>query len=162
MPLWGFLFTSLAAVRHGHHVENVLRQLGDRAEDGANSTTHFYDDATLDHFGGVSGGAKRWSQRYYVDERYWCGSGCPVFLYIGGEGPQGPPSDRLFMATLARKMGALMLALEHRYYGESSALARLQPAPLHPRIPARGMGARAALPRARPCAHPRSQSPWPT
>ena len=42
-----------------------------------------------------------------------------MFLYIGGEGPQGAPSDHLYMATLAKKEGALMVALEHRFYGES-------------------------------------------
>ena len=42
-----------------------------------------------------------------------------MFLFIGGEGPQGAPSDHLFMATLAQREGALMVALEHRFYGES-------------------------------------------
>ena len=55
--------------------------------------------------------------------RFWCGEGCPVFIYIGGEGPQGPPSPRLFFWALAQKHGALMLALEHRFYGESRPTA---------------------------------------
>ena len=42
-----------------------------------------------------------------------------MFVYIGGEGPQSAPSPRLFMATLAAETGALMVALEHRFFGES-------------------------------------------
>jgi serine protease 16 len=42
-----------------------------------------------------------------------------VFLYIGGEGPQGPVTDKLFMWQLAEENNALMIALEHRFYGES-------------------------------------------
>ena len=107
---------ALVLPRGGHHVQNVLSFVAPAA---ANATTHFYRDAVLDHFGGVGGASVRWSQRFYVDQRFWCGDGCPVFLYIGGEGPQGPPSDHLFMATLAKQYGALMIALEHRFYGES-------------------------------------------
>ena len=40
-------------------------------------------------------------------------------IYIGGEGPQGPASPRLFMYELAKEHKALMIALEHRFYGES-------------------------------------------
>jgi len=60
-----------------------------------------------------------WRQRFYVDESYWLGAGYPIFLYIGGEGPQGPVSPRLFISTLAEEHGALLIALEHRFYGES-------------------------------------------
>ena len=93
----------------GHHVQQVLSFL----PSAQNATTHFYKHAILDHFGGLSAGT-RWAQRYYVDQRYWCGDGCPVFLFIGGEGPQGPPSEHLFVSTLARESGALLIALEHR------------------------------------------------
>ena len=110
------LLSSAAPSLHGgHHVQNVLAHL----PAAHNSTTHFYDAAILDHFSGVAGASHRWSQRFYVDQRFWCGAGCPVFLYIGGEGPQGPVSDHIFMSALAAKYGALMLALEHRFYGES-------------------------------------------
>eukprot|EP00466_Bigelowiella_natans_P015119 jgi/Bigna1/46144/estExt_Genewise1.C_20198 len=85
---------------------------------GSNSTTHFYKNALLDHFGGLSD-EKHWLQRYYVDSSQWGGEGYPVFLYIGGEGPQGPVSSSLFMYELAVEHKALVLALEHRFYGES-------------------------------------------
>ena len=103
---------SLHRALGGHHVQQVLSFL----PPATNATTHFFDNAILDHFGGP---VSHWSQRFYIDQRYWCGDGCPIFLYIGGEGPQGAPSDHMFISTLAQEYSALMIALEHRYYGES-------------------------------------------
>lgn len=105
--------------RGGHHVQTTLSWLSAEG-DPTPVNASYYNAALLDHFdGSVAYRQKRWSERYYVDDRFWCGDGCPVFLYVGGEGPQGPPSPRLLMWTLAEKHGALMLALEHRFYGES-------------------------------------------
>merc|ERR1712166_1014917 len=105
-----------------NHVDRVLRKLHAVVpETATNATTHFYDSAVLDHFlaSVASPKASKWSQRHYVDQTHWCGAGCPIFVYIGGEGPQGPPSSRLFMSTLAAEAGAMTVALEHRFFGES-------------------------------------------
>jgi hypothetical protein len=103
----------------GNGVNHILKyHLGLDLQGGAtNASTHFYGEAQLDHFDGATNAT--WKQRYYVDETHWCGAGCPIFLYIGGEGPQGPVSPRLMLATLAAEHGALMVALEHRFYGAS-------------------------------------------
>jgi len=124
-PLLAFGLSSPNFPRRGHHVQNVVSSL----PAASNSSTYFFNHAVVDHFSGVTG-ATHWSQRYYIDERYWCGQGCPVLLYIGGEGPQGPPSDHLFMSTLAKKYGALQVALEHRFYGESYPVADMSVANL--------------------------------
>ncbi|UIZ23510.1 hypothetical protein KXD40_007886 [Peronospora effusa] len=80
----------------------------------------FFVDAIVDHFAPVS---KRttWKQRYQVNEEFWHGHGYPVFLYIGGEGPLGPKAitNRTFIYYLAEQHGALLVALEHRFYGQS-------------------------------------------
>jgi hypothetical protein len=80
----------------GHGVNHVLQRLDtDLVGTGltGNATTHFYKEAALDHFGTHStvGSAseKFWRQRFYTDQTFWCGEGCPIFVYIGGEGPQG-------------------------------------------------------------------------
>lgn len=86
---------------------------------GTNSTTHFFTGAIVDHFGSWKGSHEKWNQRFYVDQTVWGGNDFPIFLYIGGEGPQGPVSDGLYMKTLANKHRALVVALEHRFYGES-------------------------------------------
>lgn len=102
-----------------NHVDALLKAQG--VEATSNSTTYFYNNQVLDHFDSsvVASPSPKWSQRYYVDSTFWGGEGFPVFLYIGGEGPQSAPSSRLLMYTLAEEHQALMLALEHRYYGES-------------------------------------------
>jgi len=57
------------------------------------------------------------AQRYYVDSQYWDGKG-PVFLSIGGEGTlNGPPGG--YIAVLGKQYNALLVSLEHRFYGES-------------------------------------------
>ena len=56
-------------------------------------------------------------QRYYVDAQYWDGKG-PVFYEIGGEGTLGGPPGG-YMAYLAKNYSALLVALEHRFYGQS-------------------------------------------
>ena len=112
-----------------NHVQRTLYWLG-RANDPKPVNASFYTHAIVDHSVDVAVQPSTWSQRYYVDARFWCGVRCPVFLYIGGEGPQGPPSPRLFMWTLAKKHGALMLSLEHRFYGESRPTADLSVASL--------------------------------
>ena len=74
-----------------------------------------------DHFDGTN--AKAWLQPYYVNDTFWRGpaSDAPVFLCIGGE-------TIIDAATLVNSVhcnmavewlqetGALMFALEHRYY----------------------------------------------
>ena len=98
--------------RQQDHAINVVEQALDAAgaaprkpsaDDAA--STHFYDSAVKDHFTTSIATAKepKWSQRYYVDSTFWKGEGYPVFLYIGGEGPQSAPSSRLFMWTLAEQ-----------------------------------------------------------
>ncbi|XP_067451983.1 thymus-specific serine protease [Thunnus thynnus] len=59
-------------------------------------------------------------QRFFVNEAYWQHPDGPVFLFIGGEGPifefdvlAGHHVD------MAEEHGALLLALEHRFYGDS-------------------------------------------
>jgi pimeloyl-ACP methyl ester carboxylesterase len=85
-----------------------------------NATTHFFDRAIIDHFGGDAGTGSTWKQRYFVDETFWCGNGCPILLLIGNEAPAGPISSYMYMYGLASKHSALMVVLEHRFYGAST------------------------------------------
>ncbi|OQR89703.1 serine protease family S28 [Achlya hypogyna] len=83
-------------------------------------TEHNYTEAILDHFAPVSA-VKHWNQRYFVNDEFWAGEGYPVFLYIGGEGPLSASalSKNNYIHTLARSHRALLVAVEHRYYGKS-------------------------------------------
>merc|ERR1711865_1252936 len=80
-----------------------------------------YVDQPKDHFSTQSGS---WKQAYYVNDTYFTpGPDAPVFLCVGGEGPaldatavSGSVHCNIAVEWLAETK-ALMLAVEHRYYG---------------------------------------------
>ncbi|XP_067306163.1 thymus-specific serine protease [Pseudorasbora parva] len=63
---------------------------------------------------------KTFPQKFFVNDVYWQHSDGPVFLYIGGEGPLSRFSV-LFghHVEMAERLGALLVSLEHRFYGQS-------------------------------------------
>ncbi|XP_032401565.1 thymus-specific serine protease [Xiphophorus hellerii] len=72
----------------------------------------------LDHFNRQN--VKTFTQRFFVNEAYWQRPDGPVFLFIGGEGPiynfdvlAGHHVD------MAKEHRALLLSVEHRFYGDS-------------------------------------------
>ncbi|KAJ8280264.1 hypothetical protein GJAV_G00052460 [Gymnothorax javanicus] len=71
----------------------------------------------LDHFDKHS---ETFPQRYFINEAYWARPDGPVFLYIGGESTM---YSYVVLAghhvDMAAEHGALVVALEHRFYGES-------------------------------------------
>jgi hypothetical protein len=81
-----------------------------------------YVQQRQDHFDG--GNPNTWQQAYYVNDSQWIpGSYAPVFLCIGGEGP--PLDGSVVTASVhcndavewLQETGAIMFAVEHRYYG---------------------------------------------
>ncbi|KAM6176978.1 thymus-specific serine protease [Erethizon dorsatum] len=79
----------------------------------------------LDPFNSSDG--RTFLQRYWVNDRHWAGQDAPVFLHLGGEGSLGPGSVMTgHPAALAPAWGALVISLEHRFYGLS--------------VPAEGLG----------------------
>mmetsp|Transcript_37283 Transcript_37283/g.59882 ORF Transcript_37283/g.59882 Transcript_37283/m.59882 type:complete len:413 (-) Transcript_37283:514-1752(-) len=68
----------------------------------------------LDHFGKQDGQNRTIGIRYWVDETCYS-KGSPVFVKMGGEGAAGPS----FCDSRASKHSALVLAVEHRFYGKS-------------------------------------------
>ena len=73
----------------------------------------------IDHFNPLDG--RTFAQRYWVDNTFYNpGSSSPIFLYICGEGTcKGTPAVGSYIYQMAQKAGALLVALEHRYYGLS-------------------------------------------
>ncbi|CAP38389.2 Protein CBR-PCP-3 [Caenorhabditis briggsae] len=60
-------------------------------------------------------------QKFYKNSQ-WAQPGGPNFLMIGGEGPEGPRwvlNENLTWLTYAKKYGATVFILEHRFYGDS-------------------------------------------
>ena len=109
------------------------------SEDGKGSpsgvdVTRWYTEQRLDHFSQEE--TRTWAQRYFVNNKYFDGSG-PVFLCVGGEGSELTPDvvetgtvHCAVMVELAKQVGGLILALEHRYYGESQPVSDLSTANL--------------------------------
>jgi len=73
----------------------------------------------VDHFNAQDD--RTWQQRYFVNDTFWNPSlGGPIFLMVGGEGAiSAGYVTRTMMTVWGQKFGALLLALEHRFYGES-------------------------------------------
>jgi len=81
----------------------------------------YFEQAIVDHNTPESQ-QKFWKQRYHVYDGYYGGEGSPVFMYINGENaadPNIPSSTGLFVNVLAKKHKALVVSVEHRFYGKS-------------------------------------------
>ncbi|EFA76774.1 peptidase S28 family protein [Heterostelium album PN500] len=81
---------------------------------------------TLNHFDAED--TRTFLQRYYVNDQYYdYKKGGPIILYINGEGPVSSPPNKPTDGTViyAQALGALIVTLEHRYYGDSSPFADL-------------------------------------
>lgn len=72
----------------------------------------------VDHQGGSFGSI--FPQRYFLDSTLAKGGeAAPVLLWICAEGPCSAEQMQAALATHAQKLGAHMVALEHRFYGKS-------------------------------------------
>jgi hypothetical protein len=100
-------------LKNGMAYKNHLKTLG--ADGSLKAAVALIYNSQIDNFDLFSNAT--FAQRYYVDAQYWDGNG-PVFYSIGGEGTlSGPPGG--YVAVLAKERNALIVALEHRFYGES-------------------------------------------
>ncbi|CAK4085091.1 unnamed protein product [Aphanomyces euteiches] len=63
-----------------------------------------------------------WKQQYFVNDQFYGGPGSPVFLFISGEDAINSvfiQGANYFIGELAQENKAMLVALEHRYYGSS-------------------------------------------
>lgn len=60
-------------------------------------------------------------QRYWINKQFWGGEGFPMFVFIGGEGQESCSrlTSRMYMYQLAEVHKALLVNVEHRFYGQS-------------------------------------------
>lgn len=89
----------------------------------ANVEQHWYKEAVVDNFAAIQD-QKHWAgegQRYWLNKQFWGGPGAPIFVFIGGEGEESCRrlTSSMYMYTLAQEHNALLMNVEHRYYGES-------------------------------------------
>ncbi|XP_074588139.1 putative serine protease EDA2 isoform X2 [Curcuma longa] len=82
---------------------------------------HWFDQ-TLDHFSPTD--HRKFGQRFYEYVDYYQVAKGPIFLKICGESAcNGIAND--YLSVLAKKFGAAIVSLEHRYYGKSSPFKEL-------------------------------------
>lgn len=64
---------------------------------------------------------RTYKQRYWINAKYFNVSdeNAPIFLYICGEYTCSIREDRLYPFMVGASHGALLTALEHRFYGKS-------------------------------------------
>ena len=85
-------------------------------QSGAAVDTKFFSQQ-IDHFDASDD--KTFKQRYHVNSIYYKAGG-PVLLYVGGESELRQSAvTRGAIVNLAMEHNALVLGLEHRYYGVS-------------------------------------------
>ncbi|KAI4334308.1 hypothetical protein L6164_019019 [Bauhinia variegata] len=86
----------------------------------------FYYRQTLDHFNYRPESYTTFEQRYVINFKYWGGGGggpnssAPIFAYLGAEAPiDGSLRGIGFLNDNAASFNALIVYIEHRYYGQS-------------------------------------------
>ncbi|TKR75771.1 hypothetical protein L596_017014 [Steinernema carpocapsae] len=68
-----------------------------------------------------------YQQRYWSNDQFYKPGG-PIFIMLGGEGPESNGwvrAEGLEWVTLAKKFNAMLYLIEHRFYGESQPYGKL-------------------------------------
>ncbi|KAL1354905.1 hypothetical protein HN51_006954 [Arachis hypogaea] len=88
------------------------------------TTQQLWFSQTLDHYSPYSQDRSQFQQRYYEFLDFFRSPDGPIFMVICGEYTcKGIKND--YIAVLAKKFGAAVVSLEHRYYGKSSPFKQL-------------------------------------
>ena len=87
-----------------------------------------YFGQRVDHFNYVNK-RLRFRQRYVISEEHWCEC-CPIFLYLGNEGDiMYFVNNTGYMWEIAPKFSAMVIFVEHRYYGQSFPFGKFDTRP---------------------------------
>ncbi|KAI3443182.1 uncharacterized protein J3R85_000084, partial [Psidium guajava] len=87
----------------------------------------FFFNQTLDHFNYRPESYTTFKQRYLVSSKHWGGanSSAPIFIYLGAEDPIDEDLMVIgFLTENAAEFKALLVYIEHRYYGKSIPLGK--------------------------------------
>ncbi|MED6143828.1 hypothetical protein PIB30_009639 [Stylosanthes scabra] len=102
--------------------ETLFASLDDSSSSSDDDVKTFYYNQTLDHFNYRPESYETFEQRYLMNFKYWGGanSSAPIFAYLGAEAPiDGSPQGLGFITDNAASFNALLVYIEHRYYGKS-------------------------------------------
>lgn len=107
----------LNAVVDGVSTSRILQRMIGSSSSNYLSNKELWFNQTLDHFSPYD--HRQFSQRYYEYLEDFRLPNGPIFLKICGESAcSGIAND--YISVLAKKFGAAVVTLEHRYYGKSS------------------------------------------
>ncbi|KAH7671870.1 Peptidase S28 protein [Dioscorea alata] len=82
-------------------------------------TTHYFPQI-LDHFTFTPNSSKLFPQRYLINSTFWSSSSSPIFVYAGAEDDiTWLAYNSGFLFDIAPIFNALLVFIEHRFYGES-------------------------------------------
>ncbi|XP_030454950.1 uncharacterized protein LOC115676201 [Syzygium oleosum] len=116
------LYTPTLSLHRKHVLRDPERALSASV---TNDFETFFFNQTLDHFNYRPESYTTFKQRYLINSNFWGGanSSAPIFVYLGAEEPiDGSPSAIGFLTDNAAQFKALLVYIEHRYYGESIPL----------------------------------------
>ncbi|KAF3661888.1 putative serine protease EDA2 [Capsicum annuum] len=114
-----FLLSELVTISNGISTSSLQQISSDSKY--LTKEEHWFNQ-TLDHFSPYD--HRTFGQRYYEFLDYFRFPDGPIFLKICGEAAcSGIPND--YLSILAKKFGAAVVTLEHRYYGKSSPFKSL-------------------------------------
>ncbi|KAF0691060.1 Aste57867_17641 [Aphanomyces stellatus] len=111
--------SAMAGFNNHKTITDLINQVS-KTEDAVTAPVDMWVDQPLDHTDAAN--KKTWKQRYHFNNAWFKGAGSPVFVYINGENvadPASTTSPSYFMNELAQKYGALVVSVEHRFYGKS-------------------------------------------
>ncbi|KAG8506266.1 Thymus-specific serine protease [Galemys pyrenaicus] len=121
VSVWGFSSPASLLRRLREHIQQFQESPGlglSLSPEAVALPKERWLEQPLDPFNASDG--RSFLQRYWVNDQYWASQNGPVFLHLGGEGSLGPGSVmRGHPAALAPAWGALVIGLEHRFYGLS-------------------------------------------
>ncbi|XP_059664328.1 uncharacterized protein LOC132310120 [Cornus florida] len=84
---------------------------------------HFFYNQTLDHFNYKPESYATFQQKYVINSKYWGGAkeNAPILVYFGSESPltDNQIYNIGFLEDNAPHLKALLIYIEHRYYGQS-------------------------------------------
>ncbi|KAJ2848939.1 hypothetical protein IWW36_002978 [Coemansia brasiliensis] len=93
-----------------------------RGTDVPASSTQYWFTQPIDHFGGNNG---TWQQQYLVNATFYKPGG-PIFISTPGETPLSTRYvDGTYPSQLAQQMSALVVSVEHRFFGRSNPMPDL-------------------------------------
>ncbi|KAL8488540.1 hypothetical protein ACS0TY_024717 [Phlomoides rotata] len=104
-------------------LQSSLKKSGKNQNPKIPFETHYFPQ-NLDHFTFTPKSYKIFNQKYLINKQYWH-KGAPIFVYTGNEGDiDWFAANTGFLLDIAPQFHALLVFIEHRFYGESKPFGK--------------------------------------